>query len=165
VPPACCRISGSDDGNTPQDAAGTISANVDGQAIQQALINLLDNAIKHSPSGSEVLVALSLNSESSTLNLAVADHGPGIPVVEQEKIFERFYRHGSELRRETPGVGIGLSIVKHVVEAHGGKVSVESEVGKGSRFIMELPLNEPPAARRASGHETASTPREARRRL
>ena len=51
------------------------------------------------------------------------DHGPGIPAAEQEKIFERFYRRGSELRRETQGVGIGLSIVKHIVEAHGGRVS------------------------------------------
>jgi signal transduction histidine kinase len=162
VPPACWRIPGSDEGNTGEDAAGTISANVDGQAIQQALINLLDNAIKHSSAGSEVAVGLSLNTQPSTLNLSVTDHGPGIPAAEQEKIFERFYRLGSELRRETPGVGIGLSIVKHVVEAHGGKVRVESEVGKGSRFIMELPLNEPPASGRSSGHDTVSTRREAR---
>ena len=59
---------------------------------------------------------------------------------EQERIFERFYRLGSELRRETPGVGIGLSIVKHIVEAHGGQVTVQSEVGKGSRFTVVLPL-------------------------
>jgi signal transduction histidine kinase len=72
----------------------------------------------------------------------VEDHGPGIPPAEQEKIFERFYRLGSELRRETPGVGIGLSIVKHVVEAHGGSIRIESEINKGSRFIIELPVND-----------------------
>ena len=72
--------------------------------------------------------------------LWVEDHGEGIPAEEHEKIFERFYRLGSELRRQTQGVGIGLSIVKHVVEAHGGRVVVRSELGKGSRFTIELPL-------------------------
>ena len=81
------------------------------------------------------------NLQPSTLNLSVSDHGPGIPASEHEKIFERFYRLGSELRRETQGVGIGLSIVKHVVEAHGGRVRVQSEVGQGSRFTIELPAN------------------------
>jgi signal transduction histidine kinase len=69
----------------------------------------------------------------------VIDSGPGIPAGEQEKIFDLFYRYGSELRRETEGVGIGLSIVKHVAEAHGGRVLVESSPGHGSRFGLELP--------------------------
>ena len=71
------------------------------------------------------------------------DKGPGIPLEEQGRIFERFYRIGSELRRETQGVGIGLSIVKHVVEAHGGKVIVRSAPGEGSRFTIELPGEKP----------------------
>ena len=77
----------------------------------------------------------------SHLLLWVEDHGEGIPPSEQEKIFERFYRRGSELRRQTQGVGIGLSIVKHIVEAHGGKVRVRSAVGQGSRFTIELPVS------------------------
>jgi signal transduction histidine kinase len=161
VPPSSFRVPGSNEMEARQDAGGTISTHVDGQAIQQALINLLDNAIKHSPGGSEVAVTLSLNPQLSTLNLSVTDHGPGIPPSEQVKIFERFYRLGSELRRETPGVGIGLSIVKHVVEAHGGDVRVESEVGKGSRFTIVLPLNVPSAPCRVSRHETEVTRQDA----
>ncbi len=140
---------------------------VDGKAIQQALINLIDNALKHSPKAGTVTVgleaadagrpearppgraeaeeresvgALSVPHSSSTyLRLWVEDQGEGIPAEEHEKIFERFYRRGSELRRETQGVGIGLSIVRHVVEAHGGRVLVRSSVGQGSRFTIELP--------------------------
>jgi signal transduction histidine kinase len=128
---------------------------LDGRAIQQALVNLIDNAIKHSPKDAVVTVTLetrntqcgvrsgdagTCNLQPSTFNLSVSDSGPGIPASEHEKIFKRFYRLGSELRRETQGVGIGLSIVKHVVEAHSGRVRVESEVGKGSRFTIELPI-------------------------
>ena len=138
---------------------------LDGHAIQQALVNLIDNAIKHSASGARVTIGLECSagfqpagSEASCLDeagsfvsctqdacatrlrLSVEDSGPGIPAHEHEKIFERFYRLGSELRRETQGVGIGLSIVKHIVEAHGGKVRVQSEVGKGSRFTIEIPF-------------------------
>ena len=75
-----------------------------------------------------------------SVRLWVEDNGEGIPPEEHEKIFERFYRRGSELRRETQGVGIGLSIVKHIVEAHGGHVTVRSNVGQGSRFTIELPV-------------------------
>jgi len=112
----------------------------DGLALQQALINLIDNAIKHSPAGARVTVGRE-SAAPALIHLWVEDRGPGIPPEEHGKIFERFYRRGSELRRETQGVGIGLTIVKHIVEAHGGRVLVRSAVGQGSRFTIELPMN------------------------
>jgi signal transduction histidine kinase len=110
----------------------------DGRALQRLLINLLDNAIKHSPQGAAVRVGLRF--EDQLISLWVEDSGPGIPSSEQEHIFERFYRIGSELRRETPGVGLGLSIVKRIVEVHRGRVHVRSGEGSGSRFTVELPV-------------------------
>jgi signal transduction histidine kinase len=112
-------------------------AELDPDALQQALVNLLDNALKHSPEGSEVVVTLERDAGAWTL--AVADSGPGIPEAEQERIFDRFHRLGSELRRETEGIGIGLSIVKHIVEGHGGRIRVDSRPGKGARFVATLP--------------------------
>lgn len=116
--------------------------NMDGRAMQQALVNLIDNAIKHSPKGGTVVIEAGNTKDGTTpaVMLSVADRGPGIPREEHDKIFERFYRRGSELRRETQGVGIGLSVVKHIVEAHGGRVTVQSDVGQGSRFTIELPV-------------------------
>jgi signal transduction histidine kinase len=124
---------------------------LDSGAIQQALLNLIDNAIKHSPEDQTVTIgvewaahglsAIAAKGQTGSLALWVEDRGGGIPTEEHQKIFERFYRCGSESRRETQGVGIGLSIVKHVVESHGGRVLVRSAIGRGSRFTIELPLN------------------------
>jgi len=134
-----------------QSAAPQIQPSADGKALQQALINLIDNALKHSPEGGTVTVGLEAHDPQSKdrkdalpIHLWVEDRGEGIPVPEQERIFERFYRSGSELRRRTQGVGIGLSIVKHIVEAHRGRVAVRSAPGQGSRFTIELPS--PPAS-------------------
>jgi two-component system phosphate regulon sensor histidine kinase PhoR len=124
-----------------QSANCNSHALMDGRAIEQALLNLIDNAIKHSPEGQTVTVGVERT--DGHVGFWVEDHGDGIPPGEHEKIFERFYRLGSELRRETQGVGIGLSIVKHIVEGHGGRMSVRSVVGQGSRFTIELPANSP----------------------
>ena len=112
-------------------------AMIDPDALQQALVNLLDNALKHSPSDSEVVVSL----ERDTLEwtLTVTDSGPGIPETEQERIFDQFHRLGSELQRETEGIGIGLSIVRHIVEGHDGRIRVASRPGQGASFVATFP--------------------------
>lgn len=113
-------------------------AEADGRALQRLLVNLIDNAIKHSPA--DCTVRVGMEAAPPITRLWVEDDGPGIAPSEHERIFERFYRVGNELRRETQGVGLGLSIVKHIAEVHGGCVKVHSNLGKGSRFIVELPL-------------------------
>jgi len=104
----------------------------------------VDNAIRHSPATAAVTVRL--EADAASARLTVEDHGPGIPTEEQERIFEPFYRRGSELRRETQGIGIGLSIAKHIVEAHGGRIQVESRPGSGSRFTIVLPAAAEPSS-------------------
>jgi signal transduction histidine kinase len=116
-----------------------VEASVDAGAIQQALVNLLDNAIKFSPLGSRVETSLAV--DGPFWKLAVRDEGPGIPKAEKTRIFERFYRLGDELRRETQGTGIGLSLVKAIAEAHGGSVQLQSEAGKGSTFTLRIPIS------------------------
>ena len=109
------------------------SALIDPDAIRQALVNLIDNAVKFSPKDSSVKISLSGN------EIRITDQGPGIPKAEHDRIFEKFHRLGGELRRETQGTGIGLSLVKAIAEAHGGSVAVESEPDQGSTFILTLP--------------------------
>ena len=116
----------------------------DGLAVRQAVINLLDNAIKFSPEGTRIRVRLGMH-DTGGWQIAVHDEGPGIPAAEHARVFERFYRLGCELRRETQGAGIGLSIVKHVAEAHGGRVKLESQPGAGAAFTLVLPLRPPGA--------------------
>ena len=116
-----------------------VEASVDAGAIQQALVNLLDNAIKFSPPGS--MVETSLSMDDGFWKLSVRDEGPGIPPEEQRRVFERFYRLGDELRRETQGTGIGLSLVKAIAEAHGGTVHLLSGAGQGSTFTLHIPIS------------------------
>ncbi len=122
-------------------ADGDLTATWDGRAIQQALVNLLDNALKHAPEDTAVTVTLlPIGTPITAFRLQVRDQGPGIPAEDQARIFERFYRRGSELRRETHGIGLGLSLVQHIVTSHGGTVAVDSEPGRGATFTLELPV-------------------------
>ena len=116
-----------------------VEATVDSGAIQQALVNLLDNAVKFSPHGSTIETRISINEETGRWELSVRDQGPGIPAAEHARIFERFHRLGSELRRETQGTGIGLSLVKAIAEAHGGSIVLTSTAGQGSTFTLAIP--------------------------
>ena len=111
---------------------------VDREAIARSLLNLVNNAVKYS--SNEKYLAVRLYRHSNGVNLEVVDHGIGIPAKEHLKIFEKFYRVGDPLVHNTKGSGLGLSLVRHIVKAHGGDVAVESAPGKGSRFIITLPL-------------------------
>ncbi len=117
----------------------SLFANVDAGAIQQALVNLLDNAIKFSPAGSQVEILLT--ERSTNWEIQITDHGPGIPPAEHARIFEKFHRLGSELRRESQGTGIGLSLVEAVAEAHGGQVVLASAPGEGAVFTLIGPIS------------------------
>jgi len=115
----------------------------DPEAMEQVLGNLLDNAIKYSPEKSEV--SIDMNCEGPYLKISVTDKGPGITAQEHKRIFERFYQIDRSLSRETGGIGLGLSIVKKIVELHNGEISVVSspEQGKkGSRFTVKIPIEE-----------------------
>jgi two-component system, OmpR family, sensor histidine kinase SenX3 len=105
--------------------------------VVSALFNLLDNAIKYSDPGSKVEIGAARDGDGA--RLWVRDHGVGIPAVDRERIFERFYRVDRARHRQTGGTGLGLSIVRHVAEAHGGRVGLESEEGLGSTFSLWLP--------------------------
>ena len=107
------------------------------------LSNLLDNALRYTPAKGTVCVRL--DATESRAMLQVADTGEGIPARELSRVFERFYRVDKARARQTGGTGLGLAIVRHVAEAHGGTVRVDSELGRGSTFTVALPVTGPPA--------------------
>ena len=110
----------------------------DDELLKRMLLNLLDNAVKYTAPGGEVGVALS--TEYGSARIVVTDSGIGIPSAEQPRIFDRFYRVDKARSRALGGAGLGLSIAKWIVAAHGGTISVESTPKQGSEFIVELPL-------------------------
>jgi two-component system phosphate regulon sensor histidine kinase PhoR len=114
-------------------------ANLDPYLLEQAVVNLIDNAIRYSHENSEIHVSVTKNTDH--FGIHVQDFGVGIPEKELKRVFERFYRVDKARSRDLGGTGLGLSIVKHIALAHKGQVKVASEVGKGSVFTIEIPLN------------------------
>lgn len=131
---------------------------VDREAIARSLLNLVNNAIKYS--SDEKFLAVSLYRENGSVKLDVTDHGIGIPRSEQHKIFDKFYRVCDPMCHDNKGSGLGLALVQHIVNAHGGKISVESSPGKGSRFSITLPLEAQAAPANTSSVATSQQTRE-----
>src|SRR5262249_21243352 len=106
---------------------------LDENAMTLALLNLLENAVKYAGPGT---VRVEVRREGGMVKRSVSDRGPGIPREEQRRIFDRFYRAKAARGGNVRGSGIGLSLVKHIAEAHGGEVSVDSEPGRGTTFTI-----------------------------
>jgi heavy metal sensor kinase len=119
------------------EAADGVLVTADRPTLRQAAINLLDNAIEHGPEGARISVAVRRSERDAVLE--VIDDGPGIAAEHLPHIFERFYRADRARSRERGGAGLGLSIARWAVEANGGRIEVESEVGRGSRFRIVVP--------------------------
>jgi two-component system phosphate regulon sensor histidine kinase PhoR len=114
---------------------------VDERALELLVMNLLDNALKYAREGKRI--AVDVRTGAQAIELRVSDRGPGIPTAERRRIFERFVRGVSGTERQVRGSGIGLALVKHIAESHGGDAWVESEVGRGSTFIVTIPIRKP----------------------
>ena len=134
---------------------GALWVPADGARMEQVLDNLLSNALKFSPEGGTVSLRMLPDPQGKIVRLSVSDTGPGIPAEELPHIFERFYQGRRQHKTVVAGSGLGLALAKKVVEAHGGRIWLDSELGKGATFHVALPLegNNSPAAmdKRARG--------------
>ena len=118
-----------------------ILIDIDEDRIRQVIIILLDNAIKYSKG--DGIVSSSIKTEGKELLISIEDNGIGIPETEKDRIFERFYRLEPKKQLKKEGRGLGLSIAKYIIEAHGGNITLDSVYGKGSTFTIHLPENLP----------------------
>jgi signal transduction histidine kinase len=114
------------------------AALADASALQRCVENLIANAVKYASEGG--WIGLSAQSADSSVRILVTDRGPGIPVAEERQIFQPFFRGASARASQIPGTGLGLSLVKQMMEAMGGRVSLRSAPGTGSEFVLDLPL-------------------------
>lgn len=120
------------------DIKDSLQVFCDSEAIKQVMVNLIDNAIKYTNEGGKIIVKIT--KEDNNVFITVSDTGVGIPEESLPRIFERFYRVDKDRSREIGGSGLGLSIVKHILELHESKISVESKLGKGTTFRFNLPV-------------------------
>lgn len=120
------------------EAEESLVAEINPPLVEQAVVNLLDNAVKYSPAGAKVRIVARREDRHAVIR--VIDQGCGIEAKHLPRLFERFYRVDKSRSRELGGTGLGLAIVKHIVAAHGGTVTVESRVGQGSTFSLHLPI-------------------------
>ncbi|HEY4157881.1 MAG TPA: sensor histidine kinase, partial [Polyangiaceae bacterium] len=118
--------------------SASLLVNADRGAVSDALLNLLTNAYKYG--GDPAKITVSTSADEKHARVTVKDNGVGIPVDEHKRIFWKFYRVDDRLSREREGSGLGLAIVKHVMKAHGGRVELVSQPGKGSAFSLVLPM-------------------------
>lgn len=125
------------------DGSETGIANADPVLLRRLLDNLLDNAVRHTPSGGRVLVNVGLTEQ--TCQIAVSDTGSGIPASLRASIFDRFTRGDPARTRETGGTGLGLALCRVIAELHGGSIAVEDGAAPGAAFIVRLPRSRPPA--------------------
>jgi two-component system phosphate regulon sensor histidine kinase PhoR len=112
---------------------------IDEEAISEAVVNLVDNAVKYSDQLKEITIRTGMDNNS--VFVEVEDKGIGIPAKDQKKIFEKFFRVGSGNVHNVKGTGLGLTIVKHIIDAHKGKIELKSEVNKGSIFRLVFSIN------------------------
>jgi two-component system sensor histidine kinase KdpD len=115
---------------------------LDGVLIEQVLVNLLENAVKYTPRGNTIEIQATVNAQAATIS--VMDEGPGLPPGDEQRVFNKFYR--GEGRSKTHGVGLGLSICRAIVEAHGGRIWAEARAPKGTSFVFTLPIQGSPPA-------------------
>lgn len=113
---------------------------IDPDRIAQVLDNLMSNALRHTPAEGQITLRAQRNAES--IELSIQDSGPGIDPSELPYVFDRFYRADKSRQRETGGSGLGLAIAKSIIELHGGQITVESEAGEGTNFIIQLPIKD-----------------------
>jgi signal transduction histidine kinase len=118
-----------------------LMATMDARSIEEVMRNLVDNALKYSPEGGTITIH-SRRDETQVL-VSVSDEGIGIQPEDLERVFERFYRVDNKVGRSAGGVGLGLAVCRSIVEAHGGRIWVESTLGEGSTFLFTLPVAVP----------------------
>ena len=122
------------------DAAAPTVVRGDPDRLREVVDNLLDNALRHAPAGSNVSV--SVQRDGCEARLAVHDQGPGLSADAQAHVFDRFYRADRSRARVSGGLGLGLAIAKAIVDAHQGRLSVDSALGQGATFTMRIALSD-----------------------